>query len=115
MFGLQTSVTVFLAFLLLPKLADSRSDFDLDSSGTDFALLIVVVFCFLSTIASYIVVAAMKFENNKMIHSAQGATTTMFAAFGRAVIPREGDSILRTMIGLVPPALYLAVANNYFQ
>jgi MFS family permease len=69
------------------------------------------VFCLLSTIASYIVVAAMKFENNKMIHSAQGATTTMFAAFGRAVIPREGDSILRTLIGL-PPAFYLAVLGN---
>jgi hypothetical protein len=32
MFGLQTSVIVFLAFLLLPKLADRRSDLDLDSS-----------------------------------------------------------------------------------
>jgi O-antigen/teichoic acid export membrane protein len=59
------NIFVFLAFLILPKLADSQSDFDLDGNGTDFALLIVVFFFLISNVASYLVVVAMKLEKGK--------------------------------------------------
>jgi hypothetical protein len=116
MVGLSTffiSFSVFLAFLVLPQLADSQSDYDLDSSGTDFALLIVVVVCLVSSLASYLVWAGMKFENGKKIdnqsESARVASTV--SAFGRAVIPRDGDSMLKAVLSL-PPAFYLAILGN---
>jgi hypothetical protein len=105
------NIYVFLAFLIMPKLADSKSDFDLDSSGTDFALLIVVVFSLVSTVASYLVEVARKFEKKVDSQSTSALVADTFSAFGKAVIPRDGDSMLRALLNL-PPALYLAILGN---
>jgi hypothetical protein len=118
-FGLMVGISsfsmnifVFLAFLILPKLADSQSDFDLDNSGTDFALLIVVLCSVVSNLASYLVVVAMKFEKGKTDKKSTSAlVANTFSAFGRAVIPQDGNSTFRAILNL-PPAFYLAILGN---
>jgi hypothetical protein len=105
------NIYVFLAFLMMPKLADSQSDSDLDSSGTDFALLIIVVLSLVSTVASYLVEVARKFEKKVDRQSTSALVANTFSAFGRAVIPRDGDSMLRAVLNL-PPAFYLAILGN---
>jgi MFS family permease len=104
------NIWTFIAFQVLSPLADSRSDTDLDSSGTDFALMVCFLLCLASTIASYAVAAGLFLEErskkDEENHTDEAVLVRTFGAYAKAAIPTPPKGFASFKL---PVSLYLTI------
>jgi MFS family permease len=106
--GLLSSFESFAAFQVLPIVANSRSDVDLDSSGTDSALLLIVLLCLVSTIATYAVAVGLFLEkrNKREAGGDIAVLESTFGALAKAMIPSAAKGLASLKL---PRSFYLTV------